>query len=69
MLNVLQLFNNKVDSNVTCRISRVILNVFFLQRSSQKVLCDIQFKLIIEHTVRVIDFTHSMPMFLFVYLE
>lgn len=69
MLNVLQLFNNKVDSNVTCRISRVILNVFFLQRSSQKVLCDIQFKSIIEHTVRVIDFTHSMPMFLFVYLE
>lgn len=69
MLNVLQLFNNKVDSNVTCRISRVILNVFFLQRSSQKVLCDIQFKLIIEHTVRVIDFTNSMPLFLFVYLE
>lgn len=69
MLNVLQLFNNKVDSNVTCRISRVILNVFFLQRSSQMVLCDIQFKLIIEHTVRVIDFTNSMPLFLFVYLE
>lgn len=69
MLNVLQLLNNKVDSNVTCRISRVILNVFFLQRSSQKVLCDIQFKLIIEHTVRVIDFTNSMPLFLFVYLE
>lgn len=68
MLNVLQLFNNKVDSNVTCRISRVILKFFFF-KDLLKVLCDIQFKLIIEHTVRVIDFTNSMPLFLFVYLE